>query len=68
MSRVELLISVLEQPNIEQLLYRMEVNSDAVITNQADRDDKEILEFRGHRVVSGTSPERGVGKSRNRCL
>ena len=68
MSRVELLISVLEQSNIEQLLYRMEVNSDAVITNQADREEKEILTFRGHRVVSVTSPERGVGKSRKRCL
>ena len=64
MSRLE----VLEQPNIERLLQQMDVNCDAVIMNQADAEDRQEFTFRGHHILSLTSRERGVGKSRNACL
>ncbi len=65
--RVTLLISSLNQ-NIDDLLTKMNIASNAVIVNQCDTNDicKKSFDFGEVTVIS--SNERGVGLSRNMCI
>lgn len=64
---LELLISTMHQTD-HALLERMQVQSDAVVVNQCDREGETILEHRGHRVVWIDTRERGLSRSRNMAL
>ena len=64
---LELLISTMHQDD-HALLERMQVQSDAVVVNQCDREGETILEHRGHRVVWIDTRERGLSRSRNMAL
>ena len=64
---LELLISTMHQDD-HALLERMQVQSDAVVVNQCDREGETILEHRGYRVVWIDTRERGLSRSRNMAL
>lgn len=63
----ELLVSAVEK-DIDNLIDEMHLMSDAVIVNQADRDEKTELIHKGHSVRVVYSKERGVGLSRNTAI
>jgi len=50
------------------LLDRMNIQSDILIGNQADRYDVSETEYRGHKVTMYTWNERGVGLNRNNLI
>lgn len=65
--KVEVLASVMNQ-SMEQIVERMNLQSDAVIINQCDHHAGEEMEHRGHRVRFFSFPDRGIGKSRNEAI
>lgn len=50
------------------LLEKMNIQSDAIICNQCDRNEVEELEYRGHKIKWMSFAERGVGLNRNNGL
>lgn len=50
------------------LLEKMNIQSDAVVVNQCDRNSVEVFEFNEHTVCWICTTERGIGRSRNRAL
>ena len=72
MSRIELLVAAVKQ-DTDKLPSKMNIQSDAVIVNQCDRDMSEVNEYtdvqgRVHQVKTFHRNERGVGLSRNLAL
>lgn len=65
--RVQVLASVMNQ-NMEELVERMNLASDAVIINQCDCLKQEQMEWRGNHICCFSFPERGVGRSRNEAI
>lgn len=65
--KVQVLASVMNA-SLNELIERMQLDSDAVIINQCDRLDMEETEYRGHRIRMYSFPERGVGRSRNEAI
>lgn len=51
-----------------ELAVKMNIDSDAVIVNQCDRDDAYEFELNGNKVKVLERNERGVGRSRNLAL
>lgn len=51
-----------------ELVQKMNIDSDAVIVNQCDRDDEFEFDYGGHRIKTLERNERGVGRSRNLAL
>lgn len=49
-------------------LEQMNIHSDVIFANQADRTEKQVLEFEGHTAQIITTDTRGVGKNRNIAL
>ena len=64
---VRLLISSVNQ-NPEKLIKKMNISTDAIIVNQCDRDDFEIINTGKSKINIYHKNERGVGKSRNLCI
>ncbi|MBR1855229.1 MAG: glycosyltransferase family 2 protein [Lachnospiraceae bacterium] len=64
---VEVLASVMNQ-NMETLVERMRLESDAVIVNQCGRQGYEEMEHKGYRIRFFSSSQRGVGNSRNAAI
>ena len=64
---VEVLASVMNQ-NMETLVKRMRLESDAVIINQCGRQKYEEMEHNGCRIRFFSSSQRGVGNSRNAAI
>ena len=64
---VEVLVSGMNQ-NMETLVEQMRLESDAVIINQCDRQGYEGTEYKGYRIRFFSSPERGIGNSRNAAI
>lgn len=64
---LEVLVSTMNQVD-HDLLERMNIQSDAVVVNQCDRDETEIFEYKGNKVKWISMTPRGVGLSRNTCL
>ena len=63
---VTLLVSALNA-DVDELIAKMNIASDAVIVNQCDEEDvREIDSPFKYRIISST--DRGVGLSRNRCI
>lgn len=64
---VEVLASVMNQ-NMAALAEKMQLDSDAVIINQCDREDYAEMSRNGHKIRFYSFPERGIGKSRNAAI
>lgn len=65
--QLTLLISSLNN-DIDELINKMNISSQAVIVNQCDKDDcKEIMRDTG-KILAISSTSRGVGNNRNLCI
>ena len=62
--RLQVVVSTMHQTD-HSLLEKMNINSDAVVINQCDRNETEEFQFRGHNIKCISMNERGVGLSRN---
>lgn len=65
--RVEVLASVMNQ-NMDALVQKMQLDSDAVIINQCDCEDYAEMSINGQKIRFFSFPERGIGKSRNAAI
>lgn len=67
MSKLEILCVTMHQKDFSKI-GQMNIHSDVVFANQADRTAMEELEFEGHRARMITTDTRGVGVNRNLAL
>lgn len=67
MSNLEVLCVTMHQKDFSKL-KEMNIQSDVVFANQADRYAYEELEFNGHTARMITTDQRGVGRNRNTAL
>lgn len=67
MSKIQLMISTMNQTD-HSLLEKMNVQTDAIVINQCDRNEIEEFEFRGNHIKWMSFAERGIGLSRNTAL
>lgn len=65
--KLQVLISTMHQIN-HSLLDKMNIQSDAIVVNQCDRNEIEEFEYKGHQILWMSLKERGVGLSRNTAL
>lgn len=65
--KLQVLASTMHQTD-HSLLEKMNIQSDAIVVNQCDRDCIERFTFRGHNILWMSMNERGVGLSRNSAL
>ena len=67
--KLQVLVSTMHQTDYS-LLEKMNIQSDAIVINQCDRDGIERFSFpfRGHDILWMSMNERGVGLSRNNAL
>lgn len=65
---VELLIATLNCKNYEKLLNEMNVETNAVISNQIDKVGHEIKIYKNNEINIYTMNSTGVGLNRNNCL
>ncbi|HCG35033.1 MAG TPA: hypothetical protein DER23_01695, partial [Clostridiales bacterium] len=64
---VEVLVASMHQTN-HGLLQKMNIQSDAIIGNQCDRNEIENFIYQGHKIRYLSFCERGVGLNRNNAL
>lgn len=64
---IQLLVSTMHQTDYT-LLNRMKLNSDAVVVNQCDRENKTVIEYNGYTVLWIDTAERGLSRSRNMAI
>lgn len=67
MSRFEILCVTMHQKDFSKI-EQMNIHSDVVFANQADRTSLEEMNFEGHRARMITTDTRGVGVNRNLVL
>lgn len=67
MSAFEILCATMHQKDFSKI-QEMNIHSDVLFANQADRNELTETEFEGHRARMITTPTRGVGKNRNIAL
>ena len=65
--RVQVLVAAMHQ-NDHSLLEKMNIQSDAIVANQCDRNEVEAFEWNGHQIRYLSFAERGVGLNRNNAL
>lgn len=65
--KVQVLVSAMHQTD-HSLLDKMNIQTDAIIINQCDRNEIEELIYKGNAVKFLSLKERGVGLSRNNAL
>lgn len=64
---LQVLISTMNQTDYS-LLEKMNIQSDAIVVNQCDKNEVKCFEHNGHTVKWISMAERGIGISRNTCL
>lgn len=64
---LQVLISTMNQTDYS-LLDKMNIQSDAIVVNQCDRNDVESFFYKEFRILWISMDARGVGLSRNTCL
>jgi glycosyltransferase involved in cell wall biosynthesis len=64
---LQVLVSTMHQID-HSLLEKMNIQSDAIVINQCDRNEIEEFEYKGHLIKLLSFAERGVGLSRNNAL
>lgn len=65
--KLQVLVSTMNQ-NDHSLLDRMNIQTDAIVINQCDRNEIETFTYKGHTIQWFSLNERGVGLSRNTAL
>ena len=65
--KVQVLVATMNQRD-HSLPERMHLETDAIISNQCERNEVETFDYRGHRVKMYSFAERGVGLNRNNAL
>lgn len=65
--RVQVLVATMNQKD-HSLLNRMNIQSDAIVSNQCDRNEIEVFNHNGHHIKYLSFKERGVGLNRNNAL
>lgn len=65
--KLQVLVSTMHQTD-HSLLDKMNIQTDAVVVNQCDRNEIEVFDYNGHRIQWLSLKERGVGLSRNTAL
>ena len=65
--RIQVLVAAMHQTD-HSLLEKMNIQTDAIIGNQCDRNEVEDFEWNGHRIKYLNFAERGVGLNRNNAL
>lgn len=65
--RIQVLVATMKQQD-HSLLEKMNIQTDAIIGNQCDRDEVERFNYRGHEIAWYSFNERGVGLNRNNAL
>ena len=65
--KFEVLVSTMNQTDYS-LLEKMNIQTDAIIVNQCNRNSFEEFDYKGHRIKWLSLEERGVGLSRNTAL
>lgn len=64
---VQLLVATMHKKN-HDILKDMNIQSDAIVINQCDRNAFEKFNYNGHEILFYSFNERGVGRSRNNAL
>ena len=64
---IQVLIATMNQ-NDHSLLEKMNIQTDAIVGNQCDRNDVERFNYNGHNIAWYSFAERGVGLNRNNAL
>ena len=64
---LQVLISTVNA-NVKSLIKKMNINSEAIIINQCDKNDYEEINYKGHLIKVFSFKERGIGLSRNNAL
>lgn len=65
--KLQVLVATMHQTD-HRLLERMNIQTDAIVVNQCDRNEVERFTFRGHDILWLSCNERGIGLSRNNAL
>ncbi len=65
--KVQVLIAAMNQTDTS-LLEKMNIQSDAIVGNQCDKNSVESFEWKGHNITYLNFAERGVGLNRNNSL
>jgi len=65
--KLEVLVATMHQ-NDHSILEKMNIQTDAVIVNQCDRNEFEEIKYKGNSIRFLSLAERGVGLSRNTAL
>ena len=65
--KVQVLVATMNQ-NDYSLLDRMNIQTDAIVGNQCDKNEIADIEYKGHNVKWLSFAERGVGLNRNNTL
>lgn len=64
---LQVLVATMHQTD-HSLLAKMNIQSDAIVINQCNRNEIEEFLFNGHRILWMSLNERGIGLSRNTAL
>lgn len=65
---LQVLIATMKQKKIKDLLKKMNIQTDAIITNQTDEFSKEELKYNNKHIKLYNFDERGIGLNRNNGL
>ena len=65
--RLQFLVSTVNE-DVETLAQRMNLQADAIVVNQCDRNEYREYTHEEYRIRCYSFAERGVGLSRNNCL
>lgn len=65
--KIQVLVATMHQTD-HSLLEKMNIQTDAIVGNQCDRNEVEDFEWNGHRIKYLSFAERGVGLNRNNAL
>lgn len=62
--RLQVIVSTMNQTDYS-LLDKMNIQSDAVVINQCDKNEVAVFDYKGYTIRWISMPERGIGLSRN---
>lgn len=65
--RIQVLVATMHQTD-HSLLEKMNIQTDAIIINQCDRNDYEEFSYNGHTIRFISTIQRGLSRSRNMAL
>ena len=64
---MQVLVATMHQTD-HSLLEKMNIQSDAIVVNQCNRNEVERFMYNGHQILWMSLNERGIGLSRNTAL